>query len=122
MTQDTHGDVGQAGQTDPGLPPADPVQVDHANMAPNVKEEPGSLPPPPVVGTDLEDFKADGDYLASRSGGRFLNIPKDLGLYEKLDLADNLRKWMKTEKPELYRGVQPEAINISANDRAELFN
>ncbi|KAF5656233.1 hypothetical protein F25303_94 [Fusarium sp. NRRL 25303] len=113
--------TGQAGQTDPGLPPTDPVQVDHANMAPNIKEVPDGLPPP-VVGTRLKDFEADGDHLASRPGGRFLNSPTDLGLFEKFDLADNLRKWVKTEHPELYQGVRPEAINVSAGDRAKFFD
>ncbi|KAF5605756.1 uncharacterized protein FSUBG_6359 [Fusarium subglutinans] len=121
MKQETKGDVGQAGQTDPGLPPADSVQVDHANMAPNVKEEPDSLPLP-VFGTRLEDFEADGSYLASRPGGRFLSSQTDLGLWEKLDLADNLRKWVKTENLKLYGDVRPEAINISAEDRVAFFN
>ncbi|KAF5989931.1 hypothetical protein FBULB1_444 [Fusarium bulbicola] len=119
--QETQRDVGQAGQTDPGLPPADPVQVDHANMAHIIEEEPGSHPLP-MLGTSLKDFEADGNYLASRPGGRFLNSPTDLGLFEKFDLADNLRKWVKTENTELYHDVRPEAINISANDRANFFN
>ncbi|KAI1067529.1 hypothetical protein LB506_004254 [Fusarium annulatum] len=119
--EDTHGDIGQAGQTDPGLPPAGSVQVGHANMAPKIKEEPDGLPPP-VVGTRLNDFEADGDHIASRPGGRFLNSPTDLGLFEKIDLADNLRKWVKTEYPKLNGDIQPEAININAEDRTSFFN
>lgn len=111
----------QAGQADPGLPPADPVQVDYANMAPKIKEDPDSLPPP-VVGTRIKDFETDGNHLTSRPGGRFLNSPTDLGLFEKFDLADNLRKWVKTEHPKLNRGIQPEAININAEDRTNFFN
>ncbi|KAF4944903.1 hypothetical protein FGADI_12331 [Fusarium gaditjirri] len=78
--------------------------------------------PLPVTGTRLEDFEADDDYLASRPGGRFLKSPTDRGLYKKFDLADNLRKWVKTEHPELYDNVPPEAINISAEDRANFFD
>ncbi|KAF5719023.1 hypothetical protein FMUND_4928 [Fusarium mundagurra] len=121
MTQKTQGDIGQAGQTDPGLPPADSVQVGHANMAPEIKEEPGSIPLP-VIGTRPEDFEADGGHLASRQGDHFMSSPTDLGLYEKLDLADNLRKWVKTEKPELYLDADPDVINISADDRTKFFN
>ncbi|KAF5713835.1 hypothetical protein FGLOB1_3812 [Fusarium globosum] len=83
--------------------------------------QPGSLPPP-VIGTRPEDFEADGGYLASRPGGHFMSSPTDLGLFEKLDLADNLRKWVKTENPELYRDAHPDLINISADDRTEFFN
>lgn len=119
--EDTHGDIGQAGQTDPGLPPAGFVQVDHANMAPKIKEDPDSLPPP-VVGTRIKDFETDGNHLISRPGGHFLNSPTDLGLFEKFDLADNLRKWVKTEYPKLNRDIQPEAININADDRTNFFN
>ncbi|PNP84671.1 hypothetical protein FNYG_02300 [Fusarium nygamai] len=90
-------------------------------MAHHIKEEPDGHPLP-VLGTRLGDFEADSDYLISRPGGRFLSSPTDLSLFEKLDLADNLRKWVKTEHPELNRGVPPEAINISANDRAKFFN
>ncbi|KAF4502700.1 hypothetical protein FAGAP_1069 [Fusarium agapanthi] len=90
-------------------------------MAPIIKEESDSHTLP-VIGTRLEDFEADGDYLPSRPGGRFLNSPTDLGLYEKFDLADNLRKWGQTETPELYRSVRSEAINISAEDRVDFFN
>ncbi|KAF5976202.1 hypothetical protein FCOIX_7231 [Fusarium coicis] len=79
MTQKAQGDVGQAGQTDPGLPPADSVQVDHANMAPEIKEEPGRIPLP-VIGTRPEDFEADGGYLASRPSGHFTSSPTGLGL------------------------------------------
>ncbi|KAF5593336.1 hypothetical protein FPCIR_5341 [Fusarium pseudocircinatum] len=121
MTQETTGDIGQAGQNDPGLPPADPVQVDHANMAPKIEEEPDSLPLP-VLGTRLEDFEADGDYLTSRPSGRFLSSQTHLGLWEKLDLADNMRKWVKTEELDLYHGVSSDVINISAEDRASFFN
>ncbi|KAF5641117.1 hypothetical protein F52700_3452 [Fusarium sp. NRRL 52700] len=83
-------------------------------------EEPDSLPLP-VLGTRLEDFDADGNYLASRPGGRFLNSPTGLGLFEKFDLADNLRKWIKTEHSE-YQGVRTEEINISAEGRADFFS
>ncbi|VTT84571.1 unnamed protein product [Fusarium fujikuroi] len=97
------------------------VQVDHANMAPNIKEDPDSLPPP-VVGTRIKGFETDGNHLISRPGGHFLNSPTDLGLFEKFDLADNLRKWVKTEYPKLNRDIQPEAININAEDRTNFFN
>jgi hypothetical protein len=90
-------------------------------MAPEIKEEPGRIPIP-VIGTRPEDFEADGGYLTSRQGGHFMTSPTDLGLYEKLDLADNLRKWVKTEKLELYLDADPHVINISADDRTEFFN
>ncbi|KAF5621566.1 uncharacterized protein FTJAE_11199 [Fusarium tjaetaba] len=119
--QKAQGDVGQAGQTDPGLPSADSVQVGHANMAPEIKEEPGRIPLP-VIGTRTEDFEADGGYLASRPSGHFTSSPTDFGLCEKLDLTDNLRKWVKTKKPEIYRDADPDVINISADDRTKFFS
>ncbi|KAF5575521.1 hypothetical protein FPANT_11297, partial [Fusarium pseudoanthophilum] len=71
-------------------------------MAPKIKEEPGSLPPP--------------------CRGRFLNSPTDLGLYEKFNLVENVQKWVKTVKPELYGNTLPENVSLSAKDRENFFS
>ncbi|KAG7433796.1 hypothetical protein Forpi1262_v004182 [Fusarium oxysporum f. sp. raphani] len=98
-----------------------PGNVGHANMAPSstIKEEPDSRPLP-VTGTRYEDFESDGGYPTSRPGGYFMNRPTDLNVHEKFDVG-NLRKWVKTEHPELYHKVRPEEINISENQRADSF-
>ncbi|ENH68572.1 hypothetical protein FOC1_g10014357 [Fusarium oxysporum f. sp. cubense race 1] len=85
-----------------------------------IKEEPDSRPLP-VTGTRYEDFDSDGGYPTSRPGGYFMNRPIDVNVHEKFDVGNNLRKWVKTEHPELYHKVRPEEINISANQRADFF-
>ncbi|TVY77784.1 hypothetical protein Focb16_v006783 [Fusarium oxysporum f. sp. cubense] len=79
-------------------------------MAPSstIKEESDSRPLP-VTGTRYEDFESDGGYPTSRPGGYFMNRPTDLNVHEKFDVGNNLRKWVKTEHPELYHKVRPAA-------------
>ncbi|KAG5805073.1 hypothetical protein H9Q74_001411 [Fusarium xylarioides] len=50
-----------------------------------------------------------------------MNSPTYIGLYEKLDLAENLQKWVKAVHPELYSNTPPEEVSLSAEDRENFF-
>ncbi|KAF9764891.1 hypothetical protein IL306_002706 [Fusarium sp. DS 682] len=64
---------------------------------------------------------SDGIPPASRQSNYFVDNPIHLDIYEKIDLRDNLRKWVKVEYPKLYHITQPWDINITPKEREAYF-